>query len=140
MLYLVKWDDGTFAIVAAEDDRALVYTLDQLGDPGAASWQVYDGPLWLEFPRIGDGFPTEGDIDPHQIGLGKAELPATDDAGDFENAVLTAVYPTLAELRERASREEREITRAEFDAAIKADEAWALPGSVFGSADDGEPA
>jgi len=134
-LYLVKWDDGTFALVAAENDEALIVTLDQLGDPSGASWQVYEGPLWLEFPEISPVQPAEGDIDPFRLDLGKAELPATDDAGEFADAVLAAVHPNLAALRERAIHEERLITRAEFDQAVKADEDWALPGTVYGSAD-----
>ena len=134
-LYLVKWDDGTFALVAAEDDQTLVVTLDQLGDPGAASWQVWDGPLWLEFPRIDEGVPPEGDIDPFEISLGRPTVAVTDDGGEFADAVLAAIHPTLAALRERAMHEERPVTRAEFEAAVKADEDCALPGSVFGEAE-----
>ena len=134
-LYLVKWDDGTFALVAAEDDEALVDTLDQLADPGAASWQVWDGPLWLEFRRIDEGVPPEGDLDPHEIALGRPTVAETDDGGAFADAVLAAVHPNLAALRERAMHEERAITRGEFEAAVKADEDCALLGSVFGEAE-----
>jgi hypothetical protein len=139
MLYLVKWNDGTFAIVAAEDDDALVDTLDQLGDPGGASWQVYDGPLWLEFPRIDSDIPPSEEIDPFTIGIGRPSAAETDDGGEFVNAVLEAIHPELAALRAKAIHEERPITRSEFDKAVKADEGWALPGSVYDSADDGEP-
>lgn len=134
-LYLVKWEDGTFALVAAEDEDMLTDTLDQLGDPGAASWQVYDGPLWLEFPRLDEGLLRDGDIDPHEIGLGRPAVAETDDGGEFADAVLAAVHPNLAALRERAIHEERGVTRVEFDAAVKADEVCALPGSVFGAGD-----
>lgn len=137
-LYLVKWADGTFALVTAEDDDDLVITLDQLDDPSDASWQVYDGPLWLEFPAISPRLEAEGSIDPHQIDLGTAELPDTDDASEFAEAVLAAVHPNLAALRKRAIHEEREISRAEFDEAVQADEGWALPGTVYGVADGPE--
>ncbi len=133
-LYLVKWDDGSFALVTAEDDDALFYTLDQLGDPGAASWQVYDGPLWLEFPPLEKSTPLNGHIDPFHLDLGRATVPDTDDGGEFTDAVLTAVHPKLSALRRQAMDDERPITRGEFDQAVKADGDWALPGSVFGSA------
>ncbi len=133
-LYLVKWDDGSFALVSAEDDDALFYTLDQLGDPGAASWQVYDGPLWLEFPPLEKSMAPKGHIDPFDLDLGRAAVPDTDDGSEFTDAVLTAVHPKLSALRRQAMDDERPITRAEFDQAVTADRDWALPGSVFGSA------
>lgn len=131
-LYLVKWDDGSFALVSAEDDDALVFTLDQLADPGAASWQVWDGPLWLEFPRIGADLPPDAEVDPFELGLGRPSVAETDEGAAFADAVLAAVHPNLAALREKAMHEERAISSADLDAAVKADLGYALPGSVFG--------
>jgi hypothetical protein len=137
-LYLVKWDDGTFALVSANDDEEFVDTLDQLGDPAGASWQVYEGPLWLEFPRIETGLPQEGDIDPFEVGIGKGSVAETDDGGEFAEAVLSAIHPYVSALRDLAIQEERSITRAELDAALKADEGCALPLSVYGTPDGEE--
>lgn len=131
-LYLVKWADGSFALVTAEDERALVDTLDQLGDPGAASWQPFNGALWLEFPTVGAELPTEGDIDPLQVQLGRPSVAETDHGSDFGEAVLAAVHPTLAALRERALAQDRWIGRAELDAALRADLDFALPGTIYG--------
>lgn len=134
-LFLVKWDDGTFALVNVEDEVALIDTLDQLGDPGAATWRVYDGPLWLEFPRIYESLPKDGDLDPDDIGIGRPSVADTDYGGAFADAVLGAVQPSLAALRERAIHEERAISRSEFEAAVQADQGCALPGTVYGEAD-----
>ena len=132
-LYLVKWQDGTSALIRAEDADHLTYLLDQLADPGIASWQVYDGPLWLEFPRIGEELPTsEDEIDPFAIDLGSAKVAETDWGGDFQREMLRLLHPTVAALRDRAGAEERPVPRAELDAAVEADLAWGLAGSVFG--------
>ena len=138
LLYLVKWADGTFALVAAPDERALMDSLDQQGDPGGASWQRYDGPLWLEFPRVDAGLPPEGDIDPCRIGLGRPSVAGTDDGSAFADAVLAAVHPRLAALRERAMEQDRVNDRAELVAAVRADLDFALPGMVYGQAEGPE--
>jgi len=138
MLYLVKWEDGTFALVAAEDDESLVCILDQLSDPTAASWQVYDGPLWLEFPRIDADLPSTGDLEPHSIGIGRPSAAETDDGAAFVDEVLDAVHPGVAALRQRAMEEDRLISREELARAVKADDACALPFSVFGVPDGTE--
>lgn len=49
MLWLVRWEDGTCAIIAAADELELASLLDQQGDPNAAKWKPYKGPLWVEF-------------------------------------------------------------------------------------------
>lgn len=98
--------------------------------PGAASWQEYDGPLWLEFPRIDPG-PADGEVDPFEIGLGAGEVAATEYGDDFETALVAALHPNVAALRERAIAEERAITGVELAAAVEADLGCGLPGSVM---------
>ncbi len=129
-LYLVKWVDGTSALISAADEAELIELLDELADPGAASWQVYDGPVWLEFPRIDAGLP-DGDVDPFQLEVGAATVAETDCGGAFERALVDALHPNVAALRERAITEERSITRAELTAAVEADLGCELPGSPF---------
>lgn len=47
-IYLVRWQDLSAALVAADDERALVRTLDELADVEGVTWSVYRGPLWVE--------------------------------------------------------------------------------------------
>ncbi len=132
-LYLVKWQDGSSALIQAEDDDHLTDFLDQLADPGIASWQIYDGPLWLEFPKMEQGLADDVDVDPVELGLGLAEVAETDWGYDFELQMLRLLHPTVAALRERADSDER-IPRAEALRAIEADLGFGLAGSI-----DGEP-
>ncbi len=130
MLYLIKWDDGTSALVTANDEDELAVVLDQLADPFAASWEEYDGPLWLEFPRIEEGLPA-GDVDPDSLRERRPQLPDTDHAEEFVERWMAAVQPELSMLRDAAFMENRAIPRAAFDEAVAADLGWALPGSLM---------
>jgi hypothetical protein len=47
-LYLVRWPGLEASIVRANDEEHLTDILDEVGDPGAASWDEYDGPLWVD--------------------------------------------------------------------------------------------
>lgn len=134
MLFLVKWQDGTFALVSANDEDSLIDSLDQLGDPGVASWQLYEGPLWLEFPKVETSLPSEGDVDPFEINLGEGVAAETDQGVEFKDAVLAAVHPNLFALREKAMEQDRAITRDEFEKALRVDLAFALPGSIYEAA------
>ena len=131
-LYLVKWADGTSALIQAGDSDHLGFLLDQLADPAEASWQVYDGPLWLEFPRIDEGLPPGSEIDPFAISIGRAEVAEADWGGEFEGEMLRLLHPTTAALRHQAATEERMVSRAELDATVEADLDWGLSGSIFG--------
>ena len=129
-VYLVKWEDGTFALVAAVDEDDLIDRLDQLADPGVATWQEYEGPLWLEFPRV--TVPAEGDVGPEEIRLPAPSAAETDDGFEMTEAILAAVHPNLKALQARAFEEDRAISRDELDAALAADEGCGLAGSGFG--------
>ncbi len=133
-LYLVKWQDGSSALIQAEDDDHLGYLLDELADPAAASWQVYDGPLWLEFPKMERALPEEGGVHPSQLELGPAEVAETDWGYDFEQEMLRLLHPTVAALRDR-SDDEQKLDRAEVLGAIESDLGFGLAGSIFGGPD-----
>lgn len=127
-LYLVKWDDGSSALISAHGEDDLVDILDQLADPAAASWQAYEGPLWLEFPPI--AAPDSAlDVDPDAIELDRPSIAETDHGLAFEEGLLVALHPHVAALREGA----RPIPRAAWEAAVEADLACALPGSIYGT-------
>ena len=48
-VYLVRWANISASLVQADDEDHLATLLDEVGDPGAAIWEEYDGPLWIEF-------------------------------------------------------------------------------------------
>ncbi len=48
-IYLVRWPNLSAALVRARDDDDLVTRLDELDDPSFCTWQLYTGPLWVEF-------------------------------------------------------------------------------------------
>ena len=48
-LYLVRWPLLKASIIRARDETELVDKLDEVGDPGGCTWQVYRGPLWIDF-------------------------------------------------------------------------------------------
>lgn len=133
-LYLVKWSDGSSALITAEDEDHLVLLLDQLDDPGEASWIEYDGPLWLEFPAPTEGLP-EGDVNPYEIPWLSGAPAETDWGLDFVEAVRTKLHPELDKLCRAAQQAEHLILRPDFEQAAEADLVWGLPGSIFGSSD-----
>ena len=69
---MVKWADGTAALIRAMNDGDLIELLDEVGDPSAAGWRTSDGPLWLEFPKIDSALP-DGDISPYDLSIGRPE-------------------------------------------------------------------
>jgi hypothetical protein len=48
MIYLVRWQDLSAALVSATDERELVRRLDELAALEGVTWSVYQGPLWFE--------------------------------------------------------------------------------------------
>ena len=52
-IYIVRWANRSASIVRARNEEHLEQLLDEVGDPGAALWEEYDGPLWARCrPRI----------------------------------------------------------------------------------------
>lgn len=47
-LYIVRWSADAASIVHAADDRDLSSIVSERTDLDAVSWDVYDGPLWLD--------------------------------------------------------------------------------------------
>jgi hypothetical protein len=129
-LYLIKWSDGSTALIHAEDEAHLSLLLDEVADPAAASWQVYEGPLWLELPKIDCG-PGSADVDPLDLGMSKAEVSGTGWGYEFEEELLRLLHPTVAALRARTEADQT-IPRAEAASAIEADLDFGLAGSILG--------
>lgn len=48
-LYIVRWANLSASLVRAHDEDHLQQLLDEIGDPGVAIWEEYEGPVWIEF-------------------------------------------------------------------------------------------
>lgn len=48
-LYIVRWPNLSATLIRADDEDHLQELLDEIGDPGAAIWEKYNGPVWIEF-------------------------------------------------------------------------------------------
>jgi hypothetical protein len=48
-IYLVRWPNLDVSMVRARNEEALIETLHEISDPGACSWKVYQGPIWVDF-------------------------------------------------------------------------------------------
>lgn len=46
-IYIVRWPNLSAALVRARDEDDLLEILDEVGDPSACRWQVYNGPLFI---------------------------------------------------------------------------------------------
>ncbi|NJL71764.1 MAG: hypothetical protein HC888_09150 [Candidatus Competibacteraceae bacterium] len=47
-IYIVRWPNRSASIVRAADEEHFAHLLDDVGDPGSAIWEEYDGPLWVD--------------------------------------------------------------------------------------------
>ena len=114
-LYLVRWPTLTASLVQADDEDELLDILDQDDDPGGCTWEVYSGPLWIDFElpfKIGDRtaegcVPTDpsdftveptsdfgGELDPDMVHV---TTPLCDEVSDMKQEVLRGAFPHLAE-------------------------------------------
>jgi len=48
-VYIVRWPEPLVSLVSAANEEELMYRLDEAADPGGCTWQVYKGPLWVDF-------------------------------------------------------------------------------------------
>jgi hypothetical protein len=48
-IYLVRWPDLSASLVQADDEEHLLDILDQVGNPDDCEWNIYDGPLFIDF-------------------------------------------------------------------------------------------
>lgn len=85
-LYLVRWPNLTATLVRADDEDALEYIIDEVGDPAHASWTEYTGPLWIDF---------EMPFRSRQIGDTKFEIEADEFVFDGAPTVLRPVNSTM---------------------------------------------
>ncbi|MDY0004854.1 MAG: hypothetical protein RBU30_26385 [Polyangia bacterium] len=48
-IYVVRWPEPLVSLISARDEEELMYRLDEAADPGGCTWQVYKGPIWVDF-------------------------------------------------------------------------------------------
>ena len=48
-IYLVRWPHLRASLIKARDEDDLQLKIDEVADPGGCRWQVYRGPLWVDF-------------------------------------------------------------------------------------------
>ena len=48
-LYLVRWPTLAASLVRAPDEGELLDILDEAADPGGCTYEVYRGPVWIDF-------------------------------------------------------------------------------------------
>lgn len=89
---LVRWHDLTASLVRATDEASLVDTLDEVGDPGAASWEEYQGPLWIDLETPFE-FRVEGENEGEPFDPAKIDVELPEDLADvldMSDRLLTA--------------------------------------------------
>ena len=133
-VYLVRWPEPVVSLVSAHDEEELKYRLDEAADPGGCTWQVYKGPLWVDFE-----LPVKVDISAHKDkrrplspedvdveldwqehtpwDLVPIEPQAVDTPGEMYDRIRRFAFPTLQRLMENAPDGELEAIDAE---AVKA--------------------
>lgn len=108
-LYLVRWPWLKASLVSARDESDLLDTLDQVDDSEGATWQVYRGPIWLDFDvpakfRIDEKYPGEPlrpdelvieDVDKVDIGTFEHSSPGCDYTSEMYEAVTKKAFPAL---------------------------------------------
>lgn len=113
-LYLVRWPALSASLVQADDEDELLDMLDQVADPGGCTFEVYSGPLWIDFDlpfQIRDARPKEqvpadasdfvveptpefsGEICPEMMSV---SVPPCDASSDMLSEVVRGAFPDLA--------------------------------------------
>src|SRR5207302_2974523 len=48
-IHLVRWPDLSASLVQADGEEHLLDILDQVGNPDDCEWNIYEGPLFIDF-------------------------------------------------------------------------------------------
>lgn len=92
-LYVVRWPNLSAALVRAEDEVDLIDILDEEANPSGCRWEVYHGPLFVDF-----ALAASMDIEPRADGgedTGERPLdPARIRIVEHEDLAARAVSPT----------------------------------------------
>lgn len=142
-VYLVRWPDLSAALVRATSEEELENALDEIDDPEGCEWNVYRGPLFIEFAlpvpfEVKQRGPARAPLEPGDIAVGEvsallegyalqASIPEGDTAYMMVEAVLRRAFPhvfralrkddgepTELELREAVAGELQALVRASW--------------------------
>lgn len=137
-LYLVRWPTLAASIVRARNEADLMDRLDEVDDPGACRWTVYNGPLWvdLELP-VQVEVPQEAALEDTTATLAgadelsefvrfDADTGGCDTGGEMTEAVTRWAFPHLHALHAKLGGEEEPIPLADVEQALRAElrELW----------------
>lgn len=118
MLYLVRWPELRASLVSARDESDLLDILDQIDDPGGCVYNVYRGPIWVDFVlpvKIRDITPEKPDatdvtdftVDPTaefeapmSLEALRPEVPPCDWGHIMRESVMRGAFPHLYEWTE----------------------------------------
>jgi hypothetical protein len=101
-LYIVRWANLSASLVRARDTDHLQQLLDEEGDPGAAIWEEYDGPVWIEFEpdrrQTQDGefeLAVKLDAETELWDILKPRVANADTCTDMYRAIMTRLFPHI---------------------------------------------
>lgn len=123
-LYIVRWPRAEASIVRANNEEHLRDILDELADPSCARWELYDGPLWIDFdlPTIPAEVGGDRKVDA-DAALGddggitfRVGIGSTDTTEAMRTTIASWAFPRLqAVVEERADALSGPIKRALSD-------------------------
>lgn len=122
-IYLVRWASFTASLVRARNEAELLDILDQEADPGGCTYEVYRGPLFIDFalpftarPRTPDAERLEADgeltrddyiVEPtaefkgmDYSDLAQPGIPCCDAGLDMLRAIVKGAFPALSNAME----------------------------------------
>lgn len=91
-LYLVRWPGLRASLVRARSEAELLDTLDEVASPGECTWQVYRGPLWIDFQ-----VPVRYQTDPRLPGRLIPEEVTIEDLSLLKDRDLEPNWPEFCE-------------------------------------------
>lgn len=105
----MRWPGLRASLIKASNEAHLLDILDEEGSPGACTWSVYRGPLWVDLALPATAYVDEKHEGPLGVddiaiegaseiaeGRLRIELPDTDTAQEMETAVLRGAFPHTA--------------------------------------------
>ena len=133
-IYIVRWPAFNASLVRARNVEHLVDILDEVADPGACRWAIYNGPLWIDLdlpvavtrsdeavaPRTYQDIEIEGVEDLEEDPLAyDVSIPDAETGYEMRDAVRKWAFPHL--MRAIESHEERQPPKAELASALRSE-------------------
>ena len=108
-LYLVRWPGLEASIIRASSEEHLLDVIDEVGEPSECTWEVYRGPLWIDFTlpvKYEANERVPGRLQPADVVVedvskvveGAVEVgpdSESETAAEMRDAVLSAAFPRV---------------------------------------------